>query len=117
MATRYRAIPSNFDSIAALLRGAVHRPSTHAPVTAFFVAADGTVWLQREDKGAQRIWDILDASGHLATRVFGPSSVRLVEAMGTHVWGLVDAADRPQLVMFRVVSARSSLHVSAPRER
>lgn len=85
------------------VRAALFAPAFEPPITASFVAADGALWLRREDRQPQIEWTVIAPNGDLAAIVTVPRNVRLHAASGEIVWGAeLDDVDVPLVVRFRL---------------
>ena len=50
--------------IEEIVRETIRLPAFHPPVSGLVAGSDGTIWIRREDSGADTVrWDILDSSG------------------------------------------------------
>jgi hypothetical protein len=88
-----------------LARDSIPFPPFQAPVSDFFVARDGRIWLQRERLGMREVeWLVLAADGGIAGSVGVPAEVMLRYADGEVVWGVEeDRLEVPYLARYRVV--------------
>ena len=100
-------IVEDFGSASAArtaLRSALYQPPFLPPVTRVTAAADGTIWVQREDRESSRHWDVLSADGRLIKRVRGNTETEILEASGNVAWGVVSDGQQRRLVRFAVIS-------------
>jgi hypothetical protein len=103
----YRPIPK----LEELLRRNTRVPSFQPPVTQALLAADGSVWLRREDVHVAAVrWTILDPAGEPAGEVSVPAGTRILYVDADTVWGVErDVLDVEYAVRYRLRtdSARS----------
>jgi hypothetical protein len=84
-------------------------PDVHPPFTALrtwiTVAADGSVWLRREDKGDSTVdWFVVAPDGSVAGRAIAPTGLRVLHVADGKVWGLIAGEfDIPYIVRYRAV--------------
>jgi hypothetical protein len=82
---------------------ALYLPNFLPPVTGGFIAADGSIWLRREDDEQSVRYDVLDQNGNFVAQLSVPSNVTLRAARDNHVWGVeLDENDVPTVVRYRV---------------
>ena len=86
----------------------ITRPRFQAPISGAHAAADGTLWLQREDDGAaQRLWQVMDPQGRFIGAVRIPRDQRVQYATRQEMWvAALDELDVPLLIKYRVVTGR-----------
>ncbi len=78
-------------------------PNYRPPVSDAVVAADGTLWLRREEGQPEVEYWVLNGQGTLIGSVLVPRQVTLMEASGAHVWGVeTDEDDVPRVVRFTI---------------
>ncbi|MFQ5705375.1 MAG: hypothetical protein ACE5HT_15325 [Gemmatimonadales bacterium] len=67
------------------------------------VATDGLIWIGRDTRGSQRLWQILDGYGRLQAVLRIPEKIHVVEATSSAVWGAsADSLGVPRLVRLEV---------------
>jgi len=87
-----------------VMRRQVRFPPFRPPVTRLVVGRDSTVWLRREDAGANRVtWDVLAWSGSAIGHFEAPPSLVIYQAERGRVWGILPDDDGvPQVIRYRV---------------
>jgi hypothetical protein len=82
---------------------ALYLPNVLPPVTGGFLAADGAIWLRREDDEQNVSYDVLDEKGNIVAQLSVHSNVTLRAARANYVWGIeLDENDVPTVVRYRV---------------
>lgn len=96
--------PDDIDAALGLMRTRMSFPAFQPPVQAWFSGADGSVWLRREEMGADTYdWLIIDPAGELRGTVTLDREVRPVWASGDEAWLIEpDELDVPWLVKYRI---------------
>jgi hypothetical protein len=84
------------------VREALYVPSFHPPVSTVVIGMDGTLWLRREDVGAETIhWMILDSEGRTVGLVELDRGLTVMAATRDRIWGsLRDDLDVPYIVRY-----------------
>lgn len=78
-------------------------PTYRPPVTSGFAAADGTLWLRREEGGPHVHYTVIGRTGDLLGELRLPQGVRLYSVSQTVVWGVeIDSDDVPTVVRFEL---------------
>lgn len=92
-------------------------PDVSPPVSGVVMAADGSVWLRREDLGTRSVrWLVLDPEGEVQGSVAIPHDQWILQVHGNAVWALAtDSFDVPYLVRFQL--SRPNGAPSEPREQ
>ena len=87
----------------SLVRGAMSFPEFQVPVQAYFVGADASLMLRREDAIGTQRWDLLDPQGNPRGKLIIPANVRPAWLSGDMLWAVVPDADDVQfLVKYRI---------------
>jgi hypothetical protein len=85
------------------VRKAVYIPAHRVTVTRALAAADGSVWLRREEFAADFTWTVVGPDGAVAASLTLAPNVRPMTVIGDQVWGVeLDDADVPTLVRWRL---------------
>jgi 6-bladed beta-propeller len=87
---------------------AMRIPDYLPPITKVVAGRDGTVWLRREETGADTVsWMVLDANGMTIGALRLPAKLEVHQADRRNVWGVMkDESDVPQILRYRVGSRR-----------
>lgn len=81
--------PASVKAAAGWARSSLYRPDFHPPVTELVFGRDGTLWLRREDTGADSVsWDLLGKDGRVVGRTRLPDALRVMEADRKNLWGM-----------------------------
>lgn len=96
--------PDDPDAARGVIRSRMSFPAFQPPVQQHFVAADGSLWLRREDAGAAtHEWLLLDPEGDLRGVVHLRRTTRPAWASGNSAWLIeLDEFDVPWLVGYRI---------------
>jgi hypothetical protein len=82
---------------------AVYIPDHQVTITRAFAAADGSLWLRREQFSDPVTWTVIAPNGNIAATLALPPNVRPITVIGDQVWGVeLDDDDVPQLVRYRI---------------
>lgn len=86
------------------VRRALFRPRYLPPVSRAALAIDGTLWLRRETHvGLPSEWVAIGPDGHIKGAVALPSTTRLLQSIGTHIWVVeLDEDEVPHLAMYQL---------------
>jgi hypothetical protein len=85
------------------IRKAVFIPDHQPAVSRAFAAADGSLWLRREEFGERLTWTVLAPNGDIAATLSLPHNVRPMTVIGDKAWGVeLDDVDVPLLVRYRI---------------
>jgi hypothetical protein len=85
------------------IRKAAFIPDHQVTVTRAFAAADGSLWLRREEFGEVLNWTVLTPDGQIAATLSLPRNVRPMTVIGDKAWGVeLDDVDVPLLVRYRI---------------
>lgn len=97
------------EAAAGWARTSLYRPEFHPPVSELIFGRDGTLWLRREDTGADSVaWDLLGEDGRVLGRARLPVGFQVMEADRRHLWGMeTDELGVPKIVRY-AISAPSS---------
>jgi hypothetical protein len=97
-------IPDNLDEIAGRIRSEMRFPELKRPMGNAWVANDGSLWLNRQDRGdGVARWVLLDVEGFPTAELELPSNVQPLWASGDTFWASVpDALDVPWVVRYRI---------------
>ncbi|MGQ0767022.1 MAG: 6-bladed beta-propeller [Gemmatimonadota bacterium] len=83
----------------AQVRNAAFTPNYRAPVSSAFAAADGTLWLRREEDRPNVEYWVIAPDGTLAGSVTIARNITLSAASASSVWGVESDADDVQRVV------------------
>lgn len=99
--------PASVKQAAGWARSSLYRPDFHPPVTELVFGRDGTLWLRREDMGADTVsWDLLGEDGRVLGRTRLPEGFQTMEADRRHLWGMkIDELGVPRIVRYAVSAA------------
>jgi len=101
LANRYSGGRARFSSDQ--IRKAVFIPAHQVTITRAFAAADGSLWLRREEFGDPRTWTVIAPDGNIAAALSLPPNVRPMAVIGDRAWGVeLDDVDVPLLVRYRI---------------
>lgn len=91
----------------AVLR-AMRIPDYLPPITEVVAGRDGTLWLRREETGADTVsWMVLDANGMTIGALRLPAKLTVHQADRRNLWGVMkDESDVPQIIRYRVTPRR-----------
>lgn len=85
------------------VRKAVYIPDHQVTVTRALAAADGSLWLRREEFAGKLTWTVIGPDGGIAGALPLAPNVRPMTVIGDQVWGVeLDDADVPTLVRWRM---------------
>lgn len=85
------------------VRTAVYIPDHQVTVTRALAAADGSLWLRREEFAGTLTWTVVGPDGGIAGALSLAPNVRPLAVIGSQVWGVeLDDADVPTLVRWRL---------------
>lgn len=100
------ASPLSPSDVERALRRSGMVPAFLPPVNRIVPTSDGSLWLQREDMGADTVaWDVLDAALDGRRRVVFPAGFTVHDAAGDVVVGVeLDAFDVPSVVRYRLTA-------------
>lgn len=97
--------PPGPEEMEAYLRDEGHLPENLAPVTEVTVGQDGSIWLRREDTGADSLrWNVLDREGELRGEVLLPWEERVAAARDPFLATTMEGdLDVPYVTRYRIV--------------
>jgi hypothetical protein len=100
------ASPLSPADVERALRRAGMVPPFLPPVSRIVPTSDGSIWLQREDTGADTVsWDVLDPALDRRRRVVFPAGFTVHDAAGNVVVGVeLDAFDVPRVARYRLAA-------------
>jgi hypothetical protein len=85
------------------VRKAVFIPDHQVTITRGLAAADGSLWLRREQFSNPLTWTVIAPDGNLTATLALPPNVRPLTVIGDLVWGVeLDDVDVPQIVRYRI---------------
>lgn len=85
------------------VKKAVFIPDHQVTVTRAFAAADGSLWLRREEFGETLNWTVIAPDGNLAATLALPRNVRPMTIVDDRAYGVeLDDVDVPLLVRYRI---------------
>lgn len=85
------------------VKKAVFIPDHQVTVTRAFAAADGSLWLRREEFAETLNWTVIAPDGNVAATLALPRNVRPMTVVGDRAYGVeLDDVDVPLLVRYRI---------------
>ena len=98
-----RLRPGSDPTLSQQFRSQLFVPDFRPPISAAFAAADGSLWLKREDGGRDVDYTVLAPNGDVAGTLTLSRNVAIRSVIGNVVWAVVTDEDGLQsVVRFRI---------------